>query len=147
MTARVRNGSYANSVLAGCQRPAPDRAAQPEFNSETLFGYLEHVVHAERSDVLDMELLDECTMRIHWTDGVVRNYDFLRLHTGFPKESDERYALLVRAGKRGNQRLLVATPYWGQFMMARSSISNLQGLCSMSRSQPEPGTDAAAASG
>lgn len=126
-------------LVSGCDMAHPPTTPPARFSTETLFGHLHRVVHAARTDVGTMDLVDECTMRIQWADGVVRTYDLMRLRTAFPDHDDgERYTLLVENRATGTQRVLVATSHWGEFMMARSSIGHLRGLCALSRHPPEP---------
>lgn len=129
-------------LLAGCDHPGyQGPAVRTGFDSETLFARVERIVSAARTDVRAMHLVDECTMRIEWTDGVVRTYDLLRFRTAIPREDDgERYALLVKNPQAGTQRMLLGTSHWGQYMMVRSSIGHLRGLCASSRNGPDPAT-------
>ena len=136
-------GLAALLLAAGCSEGYPRKSAAPAYSSETLFGYLERVVHGARSDVHGMDLLDPCTMEIEWSDGAVRSYDMLDLRTAAPRQDDPlheaedgRYAMLLHHGRHGDGRLLVQTPRWGPYMLAVSSIAHLRRLCALSKEGP-----------
>ena len=131
--------ALAAGLLAGCEPGYPDAPAGSSYTSETFFRYLQGVVVSGRSEVQHMRLVDACTLQIDWTDGAKREYDLRRLRAAIPHEDDgERYALLVRRGGGGPERLLVATSHWGQWVLARSSFSHLRGLCALSRRGEAP---------